>query len=442
MNYGFEQVATVLRRTPRSRPVLRIKDIQSDHVKITTGGEDIALGHQVRFFGKEKHLTGEVISVSEEIIHVVVEGDASALCVGDMVTHLGPFRIAPNESWIGRVIDPWGKPLDGIPLGQGEVEVPLNSVAPPATERRGLGPRLSTGLHALNTLLPIARGQRLGLFAGSGVGKSNLLGSLATNLEADVCVVALVGERGREVGAFVKHILGKRGMTKSVVVAATSDQPALTRRRAAFTAMAVAEHFRDAGRHVLLVLDSVTRLAEAHREISSAAGELPAMRGHPPSMVPLLASLAERAGPGAGAQGDITAIFSVLVAGTDMDEPVSDTLRGLLDGHVVLSRQIAERGRFPAVDLLRSVSRALPDAASDDQNHLIADVRRLLSLYEETEILVRSGLYQKGANSDVDRAVDLFPKLDSFCGQTGSGGVSDSFRLLSQLVDDSEQKES
>ncbi len=223
----------------------------------------------------------------------------------------------------------------------------------------------------LNTLLPIVAGQRLGLFAGSGVGKSRLLGQLARNMEADVVVVALIGERGREVNEFVTRVLGGEGMRCAVVVAATSDQSALTRRRCAWAAMSVAEHFRDTGRNVLLLADSVTRFAEAHREIAVAAGEAPALRGYPPSVAPLITALCERAGPGAAGQGHITAVFSVLVAGSDMEEPVADILRGVLDGHVVLSRDIAERGRFPAIDVGRSVSRSLPDAATAAENTLL-----------------------------------------------------------------------
>jgi flagellum-specific ATP synthase len=434
---GFEEIATILRRAPRSRPVFRISDVQTDHIEIKGGSSELALGHQVRFVGQNGRLSGEVIGVSVDSAKVVVEGDASKLRIGDAVTNLGPFRISPNLNWIGRVIDPSGQPIDGMPLAQGGEEVSLFASPPPAALRRGLGRRLQTGLNAMNTFLPVVSGQRLGLFAGAGVGKSTLLGSLAANLDADVCVVALVGERGREVGAFVRQILGKRGMEKAVVIAATSDQPALTRRRAAFAAMAVAEYFRDAGQNTLLVLDSVTRLAEAHREIAVAAGELPAMRGHPPSIVPLLASLAERAGPGMAAQGDITAVFSVLVAGADMDEPIADTLRGLLDGHIVLSRQIAERGRFPAFDLLRSVSRALPDAATNAENATLSQGRALLNLYVETEVLVRSGLYRKGANSEVDRAVEAFPLLEQFIVGRSSESIEKCFEQLSMILEGS-----
>lgn len=435
---GLDQVAVVLRRTPRVRPAARVVAIKPEFVELAGSLPTLALGHQVEFLNRPERLCGEVVGIDGGIVTVVVEAAGHDLSIGDPAVHIGAFEIAADESWIGRVIDPRGVPLDGRPLPQGVEARQISSLPPPAATRRSFGPRLQTGLQALNTFLPVVQGQRLGLFAGAGVGKSNLIGSLASDLQADVVVVGLVGERGREVGAFVRQILGPAGMARSVVVAATSDQPALKRRRAALTAMTVAEHFRDAGHHVLLMIDSITRLAEAHREIASAAGEPTTMRGFPPSIVPLLASLAERAGPGADGQGDITALFSVLVAGSDMDEPVADTLRGLLDGHIVLSRSIAERGRFPAIDVLRSVSRSLPDSASAAENALLAKARARLSLYENSEIMIRSGLYQKGANSELDCAVESFPELDKFIATRSSTSVEESFATLAKILEDAE----
>jgi flagellum-specific ATP synthase len=297
-----------------------------------------------------------------------------------------------------------------------------------------MGGRLATGVAVFDTLLPIVRGQRIGLFAGSGVGKSTLLGKLARGLAADVVVIALIGERGRELRAFVEGVLGAEGMARSVVVAATSDRSPLERRRCAQAAMAVAEHFRDSGRHVLLLADSVTRFAEAHREIALAAGEPAALGGHPPSLAHQVMSLAERAGPGAGDQGDITAVFTVLVAGSDMEEPVADILRGVLDGHVVMDRAIAERGRYPAIDLLRSVSRSLPDAASAEENALISAARRLLGAYDRAEMMIRAGLYAKGSDPVVDEAIRIWPALDAFLAEDAPGGVPASFARLAECL--------
>jgi flagellum-specific ATP synthase len=322
--------------------------------------------------------------------------------------------IAPGSHWIGRVIDPDGAPLDGKPLFPGPVPRALQTAPPPATRRRAMGARLPTGLAVFDTLLPIVQGQRLGLFAGSGVGKSHLLSRLARGVAADVIVIGLIGERGREVRDFVEETLGEDGLKRSVVIAATSDRSPLVRQRAAWTMMSVAEYFRDQGAHVLLLADSITRFAQAHREVAVASGEPAALRGYPASMAQAVMSLCERAGPGTAEQGDITAILSVLVAGSDMEEPVADTLRGVLDGHVVLSREIAERGRFPAIDLLRSVSRSLPRAASAEENLKIATARRHLGAYDRAELMLQAGLYTNGSDANIDAAIKVWPGLDAF----------------------------
>lgn len=270
----------------------------------------------------------------------------------------------------------------------------------------------------------------MGLFAGSGVGKSSLLGQFARHMTADVVVIAMIGERGRELRHFVDDVLGKEGLSRAVVVAATSDQSPLLRRRCAWTAMAVAEHFRDAGKSVLFLADSITRFAEAHREVAVAAGEAPVLRGYPPSTTHLITSLCERAGPGAGSQGDITALLSVLVAGSDMDEPVADILRGVLDGHIVLDRAIAERGRFPAVDVLRSVSRCLPAAATDRENALLGHTRKMLSLYDANAMMIRAGLYTHGSDTEIDKAIQLYPEVEAFLAKDEEDDPQRSFSQL------------
>jgi len=347
---------------------------------------------------------------------------------------MGPSQIAPDDAWIGRVIDPMGRALDGRPILRGARPRPLRGVPMNPTERRVLGARLETGLAVFNTLLPIVRGQRIGLFAGSGVGKSTLLAKLARGVHADVVVIALIGERGREVREFVDRVLGPEGMKRAVVVAATSDQSPLVRRRCAWTAMAVAEHFRDQGRHVLFLADSITRFAEAHREIALASGEGGSLRGFPPSTAHQITSLCERAGPGSGTAGDITGVFSVLVAGSDMEEPVADILRGVLDGHVVLDRKIAERGRFPAIDLLRSVSRALPGAASEAENTLIAAARQRLGAYDRSEMMIQAGLYTSGTDKALDAAIESWPKLDAFLAEDEWENTIASFRRLATCL--------
>ena len=423
----------------RARPMGRVASLGQGVVEVSGLGRHLRLGDRLalRPRGAEAPVACEVLRIGPETVTALPEGDLSAVVVGDRVRWEGAARVSPHEGWIGRVVDPDGRPLDGRPLAPGAHPRPLLAPPPAPAGRRRLGGRLSTGLAAFDTLLPLVRGQRVGLFAGSGVGKSRLLADLARGVEADVVVLALVGERGRELREFTEGALGPEGMARAVVVAATSDRAPLVRRRCAWTAMAVAERFRDAGAHVLLLCDSVTRFAEASREVALASGESASLRGYPPSMSGAVAALAERAGPGAdgpgSSGGDITAIFSVLVAGSDMEEPVADTLRGVLDGHVVLDRAIAERGRFPAVDALRSVSRSLPAAASGPENALIARARRLLGAFDRSELMVRSGLYAPGTDPDLDEAVALQPAIDAFLAERSEGPEAAFARLAAIL---------
>jgi len=398
---------------------------------VVSGLAAAALGDRVLADSGAGTLGGEVIRLSPQGVLVLPEGDPEGLRIGAVVELVGPPVLAPGQGWLGRVVDPLGRPLDGRPLLPGPGFRATNAAPPPPARRRGLGARLSTGIAVFDTLLPLVRGQRIGLFAGSGVGKSSLLARFARGVAADVAVIALVGERGRELRDFTERVLGPAGLARSVVVTATSDQSPLMRRRAALSAMAVAEHFRDQGLHVLLLIDSVTRFAEAHREVAIASGEGAALRGYPPSTAHAIMSLAERAGPGAEGAGDITAVFSVLVAGSDMDEPVADIIRGTLDGHVILDRKIAERGRYPAIDLLRSVSRSLPDAASAPENALIADARRVLGAWDWAEMMIQAGLYVPGSDAQTDRAIRLFPQLDGFLAEDApAGGPEASFARL------------
>ncbi len=398
------------------------------------GFRQVALGERVVAETEAGLLGGEVVHLSREGVSILPEDDPEGIAIGTPVELLGAALIAPDDSWLGRVVDPLGRPLDGRPLFPGLARRPMTGPPPEAARRRALGERLSTGMAVFDTLLPVVRGQRIGLFAGSGVGKSTLLAKLARGLQAEVVVIALVGERGRELREFTENVLGPEGMARSVVVAATSDQSPLMRRRCALSAMAVAEHFRDQGRQVLLLIDSITRFAEAHREVALASGEAASLRGYPPSTTHAIMALAERAGPGAGAAGDITGVFTVLVAGSDMEEPIADILRGTIDGHVVLDREIAERGRYPAVDLLRSVSRSLPAAASAEENRLISEVRKVLGAYDRAEMMVQAGLYVSGSDPLVDRAILLWPGLDAFLAEDAPpGGVAASFERLTAL---------
>ncbi|SEL05576.1 FliI/YscN family ATPase [Pacificibacter marinus] len=397
--------------------------------KIAASGDLVEIGQ-----GKAARL-GEVLQLEKQTITILPDGGADGLSIGDPVAHVGNNEIAPHDTWIGRVIDPFGNAIDDRPIFRGSKYRPLRGTSVSPTERRGLGERLETGLAVFNTLLPIVRGQRVGLFAGSGVGKSTLLAKLATGLRADIVVIAMIGERSREVREFVERVLGPEGMKRAVIVAATSDQSPLVRRRCAWTAMAVAEHFRDKGHQVLFLADSITRFAEAHREVALAMGETGSLRGYPPSTGHLITSLCERAGPGVGESGDITAVFSVLVAGSDMEEPIADILRGVLDGHVVLDRKIAERGRFPSIDLLRSVSRALPVAASPSENEVLAKARKLMGTFDRSEMMIQAGLYSQGSDANIDAAIECWPKLDAFLAEAELHSIDASFERLRICVE-------
>lgn len=435
MNLDPETLTEEIARLRLAHPVGRVVGVEASVVHLSGLGQGTRIGdHLLLRRSSGAPLRGEVLQIGQDHVTMLPEAPPDGVALNDRAVAQPMPRFAPATQWVGRVIDPYGQPLDGRPLAAGRLARELIESPPPAATRRPLGARVSTGLAVLNTLLPIASGQRIGLFAGSGVGKSRLLAQLAGHMQADVVVVALIGERGREVNEFVHKVLGPDGMRRAVVVAATSDQSALTRRRCAWAAMAVAEYFRDSGQNVLFLADSVTRFAEAHREIAVATGEGASLRGYPPSVAPLITSLCERAGPGGPGQGTITAVFSVLVAGSDMEEPVADILRGVLDGHVVLSREIAERGRFPAIDVGRSVSRCLPDAASVPENATISEVRRLLGAYEKSEVMIKAGLYSAGSDPVLDRAVRLWPDLDAFFARADEATIAGSFDRLTLIL--------
>ena len=349
--------------------------------------------------------------------------------------------LAVSDAWIGRVIDPLGRPLDRRgPLPRGKVALPVRAMPPEATRRARLGERLDLGVRVLNTFATCRRGQRLGLFAASGVGKSTLLAMLARHTACDVAVLALVGERGREVREFIEDELGAAGLARAVVVVATSDTPPLMRREAAYAAMTVAEHFRNQGKSVLLLMDSVTRFCLGLREIGLSVGEPPATRGYPPSVFAELPRLLERAGPGpempGKPTGHITALFTVLVEGDDLDEPVADAVRGILDGHVILDRRIGEGGRYPAVDVLRSLSRAVPGCNSEAENALTRRARAILALHADMADLVRLGAYRAGSDPAVDEAITVVPRLEAVMrqGRDDRSTLAESFARLRAAI--------
>jgi flagellum-specific ATP synthase len=402
-------------------------------------GQAAAIGDRVKVEAPNGSVPGEIVAFSGDSVTVMVEGRAEGLTSGARVALTESSDLYPSAGWLGRVVDGSGRPLDFKgPLPQGKRAMKLRGAAPEAFARRLIGDRLETGIRLLDVFVPVCRGQRLGVFAASGVGKSTLMGMLARFVEADVIVVGLIGERGREVREFLDRILGEAGLSRSVVVVATSDQPALARRRAALATLSIAEWFRAEGKQVLCLLDSVTRLAQAQREIGLAAGEPATARSFTPSVFAELPALLERAGPGAGGEGDITGIFTVLVDGDDHDEPVSDAVRGILDGHLVLDRRIGERGRWPAVDVLRSVSRALPRCHTEAENHMLTRSRRLMSAYEGMADMIRLGAYRAGSDPLVDEAILKHEVFEDFLrqGVDERAGSAEAFGFLADILGD------
>ncbi|MCD6035792.1 MAG: fliI [Rickettsiales bacterium] len=359
---------------------------------------------------------------------VGVRGDTSLLMAFDALEGVGTgckaivsnslqSGVYPNDEWRGRIINAMGDPIDGKgPLPQGKILYPYKNTPPLAGARQRVHGKIDLGVRALNNFVTCCKGQRLGIFAGSGVGKSVLISMLTRYCDADVKVIGLIGERGREVQEFVQDYLGEEGLKQAVVIVATSDEMALMRRQAAYLTLSISEYFRDQGMNVLCLMDSVTRFAMSQREIGLSAGEPPASKGYTPSVFSELPKLLERAGPGIE-KGTITGLFSVLVDGDDHNEPISDAVRGILDGHIVLDRKIAERGRFPAIDVLRSISRMLPMCNTDQENAIVTRARALLSIYSDMEDMIRLGAYRKGADPKVDEAINYYPALEKFLAQ-------------------------
>ncbi len=344
--------------------------------------------------------------------------------------------VRPSRGWLGRVVDARGMPIDGKgPLPPGGVSRHLRAAPPPAHARSRVGAPIELGVRALNTFLTCCKGQRMGIFAGSGVGKSVLFSMLARNSGSDVAVIGLIGERGREVQEFIEDDLGPEGLARAVVVVATSDETALMRRQAAWLTMTLAEHFRDEGDDVLCLMDSITRFAMSQREIGLAGGEPPTAKGYTPTVFSELPRLLERAGPGTGA-GSITGLFTVLVEGDDHNEPVSDAVRAIVDGHIVMERSVAERGRFPAINVLKSVSRTMPRSADPDYLPAIHKARRLMATFADMEELIRLGAYRRGSDPMVDEAIERHEALEAFLaqGRFETTTINEGYEQLARIV--------
>jgi len=418
----------------------RVARIEGLLVEVTGAAGAISLGAMVRLTsGSGRKIPCEVVGFREGRALAMPLGVLDGMTLGARADFEGhAASIFPCRDWLGRVLDAFAQPTDGKgTLPQGQIAYPLKAAPPPAQARARIGGKLDLGVRALNAFVTCCKGQRMGIFSGSGIGKSMLLAMLAKYTDADAIVIALVGERGREVKEFVEDNLGVEGLKRSVVVAATSDEPPLVRRQAAYTAMTIAEQLRDQGLHVLLLMDSVTRFAMAQREVGLSAGEPPAAKGYTPTVFAELPRLLERAGPALdGCKGSITGLFTVLVEGDDHNEPISDAVRGILDGHIVLDRAIAERGRFPAINILRSVSRTMPACNTAEEREIVAEARRYIAVYDDMADLIRLGAYKTGTNAELDLAITKHPQLENFLAQKKDerATLTEGYGELSRIV--------
>ena len=406
---------------------------------VESTGPDAFLGEVCEIHSRSRAtpIPAEVVGLKDGKVLLMPYGELRGIGIGCEVLATGrAVDITIGEGLLGRVVDAFGRPLDGKPLAAGGeptrlIREPLNPLA-----RRRIREVLETGVKAVDAMTTIGRGQRVGIFSGSGVGKSTLLGMIARNMKADINVIAMIGERSREVREFVEHSLGPEGLARSVVVVATADQPALVRTRAAYAATAIAEHFRDRERDVLLIMDSITRFAMAQREIGLSIGEPPTSRGYTPSVFAILPRLLERCGTGAGA-GSVTALYSVLVEGDDLNDPIADALRALLDGHIVLSRELANRGHYPAIDVLQSNSRLLVHLVSPEERALVGQALALVSEHHKNRDMIDVGAYRPGSNAELDRAVRAMPAIERLLRQDMRESVSraDALRQLRAALD-------
>jgi flagellum-specific ATP synthase len=414
----------------------RVVSVRGLMVEVAGPIDSMSVGARVMIETPSKAIASEVVGFTGSNALLMPFAALEGVRRGCRAIVASAAAVRPSPGWLGRVVDAMGQPIDGKgPLPSGAAPYPFRNSPPAAHARARIGKPLDLGVRVLNTFITCCRGQRMGIFSGSGVGKSVLLGMLARNVGADVAVVGLIGERGREVQEFIQDDLGAAGLARSVVVVATSNEPPLMRRQAAYLTLAIAEYFRDEGKDVLLLMDSITRFAVAQREIGLSAGEPPTAKGYTPTVFSELPRLLERAGTGTG-EGTITGMFSVLVEGDDHNEPISDAVRAILDGHIVMERSIAERGRYPAINVLKSLSRAMPRAADPAYVDVLTRARAVMATYADMEELIRLGAYRPGASAEVDEAIRLHRPLEAFLVQSKEESTSlpEGYRLLEQIM--------
>ena len=415
MSSIFDKYLSTADRTDPIKCVGRITRVQG--LLIESRGPQALVGEicRIELNGSDgvRQIQAEVVGLREETVQLMVYGETAGIEIGCRVIASGSqLDIAVSRKLLGRILDPFGKPLDGKGEVESSVRYPAMASPPNPVNRPRIKERISTGVKAIDGLLAAGRGQRIGIFAGSGVGKSTLLGMIARNTSADVNVIALIGERGREMNEFIENDLGPEGLARSVIVVTPSNSPPLARLRGAYVATAVAEYFRDQGMDVMLLFDSLTRFARAQREIGLSSGEPSATRGYPPSMFDSMPKLLERCGT--SPKGTITGFYTILVDGDDMDEPVSDTVRGILDGHFVLSRDLAQSYHYPAIDILKSISRLATVVTGPETKKAVSVIRKLMSDYAKNEIMIDVGAYKQGTNPAIDAAIAKRDEIESF----------------------------
>ena len=419
MSKPLNSLLTNLTRIPEYHLYGRVTAVLGMLVEVGGVQRRLSIGDRCRIAARgRRHLACEVVGFRDDHAILMPFGALEGVGLGCKaeVVDVEPV-VSPTEKWLGRVVNAMGEPIDGRgPLPEGDIAYPLRNCPPPAHARQRVRGKVDLGVRAINTFLTCCRGQRLGIFSGSGVGKSILLGMMARYTAADVNVIGLIGERGREVQEFIEDNLGEEGLARTVIVVATSDESPLMRRQAAYMTMALAEYFRDRDKDVLCMMDSITRFAMAQREIGLSAGEPPTSKGYTPTVFSELPKLLERAGPGCG-RGSITGLFAVLVEGDDHLEPITDAVRGIIDGHIVLDRAIAERGRYPPIDILRSLSRAMPDCNTEEENAIVLRARKMLANYEDMAEMIRLGAYRVGRDAKTDEAIKYYPALERFLSQ-------------------------
>ena len=417
----------------------RVKTVQGLLIEVVGPVRELRVGGRVEIETTNgETLMSEIIGFREGHSLCLPFGPLAGVRLGcKAVFKKSDGAVYPSDAWLGRVINADGEPIDGKgPMARGVEAFPLKQVPLPAHQRARVGAPMDLGVRALNTFTTLCEGQRMGIFAGSGVGKSVLMSMLVRNASADVAIVGLIGERGREVQEFITEYLGEMGLKRAIVIVATSDEAALMRRQAAYLTLTLAEYFRDQGKRVLCMMDSLTRFAMAQREIGLAIGEPPTAKGYPPTVFTELPRLLERAGPGLVNSGSVTGLFTVLVEGDDHNEPIADAVRGILDGHIVMERGIAERGRYPAVNVLRSISRTMPGCVPVPVRPTLQKAREFMSVFADMEELIRLGAYRKGSDPQVDRAIALYPALEAFLGQQREErtSIADGYTMLEAIL--------